>query len=198
MDTKYTEIECLKLEIEKRMGKPLRSPTDFNQLSLRLQKELKEEISISTIKRIWGYVETKHNTRYTTLSILSRFVGCTDWYDFRLSLRRRNIMEPDSIPEEQIRTACLRTGDKIELGWEPGCTCEIEYIGNNCFRVKESANNILRKDDTFKALIFNLNQPLYVSELDHGDNKKCTYVTGRDNGLTTILLTIGKSSTNTK
>lgn len=44
MDTKYTEIECLKLEIEKRMGKPLKSPTDFNQLSLRLQKELKEEI----------------------------------------------------------------------------------------------------------------------------------------------------------
>ena len=40
MDTKYTEIECLKLEIEKRMGKPLKSPTDFNQLSLRLQKEL--------------------------------------------------------------------------------------------------------------------------------------------------------------
>lgn len=31
MDTKYTEIECLKLEIEKRMGKPLKSPTDFNQ-----------------------------------------------------------------------------------------------------------------------------------------------------------------------
>ncbi len=44
MDTKYTEIECLKLEIEKRMGKPLKSPTDFNQLSLRLQKELKEDV----------------------------------------------------------------------------------------------------------------------------------------------------------
>ena len=127
MDTKYTEIECLKLEIEKRMGKPLKSPTDFNQLSLRLQKELKEEISISTIKRIWGYVEAKHNTRYTTLSILSRFIGYIDWYDFCLSLRRRNIMERDAMPEKQIRTASLKTGDKIELGWAPDCTCEIEY-----------------------------------------------------------------------
>lgn len=165
MDTKYTEIECLKLEIEKRMGKPLKSPTDFNQLSLRLQKELKEEISISTIKRIWGYVEAKHNTRYTTLSILSRFIGYIDWYDFCLSLRRRNIMERDAMPEKQIRTASLKTGDKIELGWAPDCTCEIEYIGDSCFRVEESSNNKLCKGDTFKTLIFNLNKPLYVSEL---------------------------------
>ena len=93
----------------------MKSPPDFNQLSLRLQKELKEEISISTIKRIWGYVEAKHNTRYTTLSILSRFIGYIDWYDFCLSLRRRNIMERDAMPEKQIRTASLKTGDKIEL-----------------------------------------------------------------------------------
>lgn len=112
MDTKYTEIECLKLEIEKRMGKPLKSPTDFNQLSLRLQKELKEEISISTIKRIWGYVEAKHNTRYTTLSILSRFIGYIDWYDFCLSLRRRNIMERDAMPKNRSAQQALRRATK--------------------------------------------------------------------------------------
>ena len=198
MDTKYTEIECLKLEIEKRMGKPLKSPTDFNQLSLRLQKELKEEISISTIKRIWGYVEAKHNTRYNTLSILSRFIGYIDWYDFCLSLRRRNIMERDAMPEKQIRTASLKTGDKIELGWAPDCTCEIEYIGDSCFRVEESSNNKLCKGDTFKTLIFNLNKPLYVSELEHGDSKQCTYITGKDNGLTTLQLTIGQSDAKAK
>lgn len=176
----------------------MKSPTDFNQLSLRLQKELKEEISISTIKRIWGYVEAKHNTRYTTLSILSRFIGYTDWYDFCLSLRRRNIMEYDSIPEKQIRTSSLKHGDKIELGWAPDCKCEIEYIGDNSFRVEESTSSKLHKGDTFKTLIFNLNKPLYVSELEHGDNKQCTYITGKDNVLTTLQLTIAKSDATIK
>lgn len=107
-------------------------------------------------------------------------------------------MERDAMPEKQIRTASLKTGDKIELGWAPDCTCEIEYIGDSCFRVEESSNNKLCKGDTFKTLIFNLNKPLYVSELEHGDSKQCTYITGKDNGLTTLQLTIGQSDATAK
>lgn len=198
MYTYYAEIESLKLEIEDKMKRPLRSPTDFNQLSLSLQKELKEEISVSTIKRLWGYVEACHHTRYTTLSILSRFLGYADWYDYCLSLRRRNMVEPISLSEKQIRTSCLRPGDKIEIAWEPDCRCLIEYTGNQRFRIEESSGNRLCKGDTFKAMIFNLNRPLYISELNHGDITLCTYITGKNNGLTRLLLKTGKTDGRTE
>ena len=65
------------------------------------------------------------------------------------------------------------------------------------FVAQELINKVKSKCCGIKV-IFNLNKPLYVSELEHGDSKQCTYITGKDNGLTTLQLTIGQSDAKAK
>jgi len=81
----HAEIERLKLEVEKQVGRHLRSPCDFDLLSFKVNEKIHERISTSTIKRLWGYITTTHKPRLSTLSILARYVGFMDWDNFSQS-----------------------------------------------------------------------------------------------------------------
>lgn len=69
-------------EVEQRMGKKLRTPGDFDEMLLRMRMTTGDSLSLSTIKRVWGYVRSNSNTRLHTLSVLARFAGYEDWDDF--------------------------------------------------------------------------------------------------------------------
>ena len=66
----------------KKIQKKLLTPSDFDLLAASIAKESHDRISLSTLKRVWGYVNNKHRLRNETLSILARFVGYNDWTDF--------------------------------------------------------------------------------------------------------------------
>ena len=78
------EIRELIRLVESKLGRPLAAPVDFSLLSLEVEKTLNETISISTIKRLVGYVNDEHKPSVTTLNLLARYVGypnfpeCTD------------------------------------------------------------------------------------------------------------------------
>ena len=64
-------VDILKDTIEKKFGRKLRTPADYNALSLSIVKDVKENISLSTLKRIWKYVKSTHTPSENTLSIIS-------------------------------------------------------------------------------------------------------------------------------
>ena len=53
MDT-LKDIEKLKQAIEKKAGRTMRSPVDFDRLSYLIHENIREQISPSTLKRLWG------------------------------------------------------------------------------------------------------------------------------------------------
>ena len=55
MDT-LKDIEKLKQAIEKKAGRTMRSPVDFDRLSYLIHENIREQISPSTLKRLWGYL----------------------------------------------------------------------------------------------------------------------------------------------
>ena len=57
MDT-LKDIEKLKQAIEKKAGRTMRSPVDFDRLSYLIHENIREQISPSTLKRLWGYVSS--------------------------------------------------------------------------------------------------------------------------------------------
>ena len=59
MDT-LKDIEKLKQAIEKKAGRTMRSPVDFDRLSYLIHENIREQISPSTLKRLWGYVSSSH------------------------------------------------------------------------------------------------------------------------------------------
>lgn len=73
------EIQSLRRDIEQRMGVALQSPADFEHLIQQIWDKQHSVLSLSTIKRIWGYVQSNSAPRLSTLNTLSQFLDYADW-----------------------------------------------------------------------------------------------------------------------
>lgn len=186
--TNNIEITTLLSSIEERLGRPVKSPTDFDLLSLRISETISEHISSTTLKRLYGYISTDHTPRYSTLSTLSRFVGYSDWDDFCLRGVNTSSSESGFLSCKQIDVCNLTVGDRIELCWRPNRRCVIIYNGNNCFTIQEAYRTKIVPGDTFTALSFMLGHPLYISDLRHDDDIPRSYVAGCRYGLSGISI----------
>lgn len=180
------ELLWLRVEVENKMKRHLSSPTDFNKLSLQIQLELNEYLSVSTIKRLWGYVGRQHAPRISTLDILARFTGNESWLEFCNKLIREHRIESSIFTTEQILSEQLEAGDRIALAWNPDRECILEYLGNNSYKVVNAINSKIAVGDTFSTLFFSLNQPLIVTNLKHEGKDAGSYIAGKANGLTTL------------
>lgn len=97
------EVRKLCELIELTVGRKMMTPKDFEFLSNTIMQRLHMSVSPTTLKRLWGYVRENVCTRFTTLSILSRFVGYHDW-DHLCSALFASGEEPD---EQLIMTRCV-------------------------------------------------------------------------------------------
>ncbi len=65
------QLSALRQAVEDRYGQAINSPADFAGLCDQLALVQGEQISVSTLKRIWGYVTGYSTIRVSTLNILS-------------------------------------------------------------------------------------------------------------------------------
>ena len=61
------EITELKQQIEDSVGRKMKTSNDFTFLSGAIWERTHENISTSTLKRLWGYVDGPDTTRNSTL-----------------------------------------------------------------------------------------------------------------------------------
>lgn len=179
-------IECLKNDIEKKVGRSIKSPVDFDFLSRYIQSEINETLSTSTLQRLWNYVATKSLPRLSTLSLLSRFLGYSCWDSYVADLLRNKVTESDYITMKLIRTKDLNQGDVLRVGWNPGRECKIRYIGDYYFSVISSIQSKLKEGDTFMAMSFSLGNPLQIINLVQNGGAPCAYTAGAKTGLTIL------------
>ena len=190
MDT-LKDIEKLKQAIEKKAGRTMRSPVDFDRLSYLIHENNREQISPSTLKRLWGYVSSSHMPRYSSLSTLARYIGYPDWDAFCQS--SPTITESYFFTSETIHSANLQPGKRLKIAWNPDRQCTIEYQGNSTFSVIESFNTQINKGDSFQVEHFYLHQPLILTNLCRritptSFSEPINYAIGYQTGLTSIQL----------
>lgn len=75
------EYEKLCRAVERELHREMKTPQDFDYLSEQVMKRLSESVSPTTLMRLWGY-RPSVKTRYSTLDILSRFIGFDDYTQF--------------------------------------------------------------------------------------------------------------------
>ena len=75
-------ITLMRQLVEESANHTVNTSNDFIFLSGEIQGRLNENLSVSTLKRLWGYVEGYASVRPSTLDILARFVGFPDWETF--------------------------------------------------------------------------------------------------------------------
>ena len=181
------EIKCLRSDLEQRVGQQLQSPADFQLLIQQIWEKNHAVLSLSTIKRLWGYVESNGEPRLSTLNTLAKFLDLADWNAYLVSLEQRGGIESAIFTGEGIQTADLQAGDRIAVAWEPNRQCTFRYLGDNQFVVEESKNAKLQQGTIFSAARFMIGQPMYLDNILLADGTRTSYVAGKRNGLTSVI-----------
>ena len=175
------EISELKQQIEECVGRKMRTSNDFTFLSGAIWERTHENLSTSTLKRLWGYVDGPDTARNSTLEILSRFLGFNDWDGFINHISQTS--GSDQVQSEHIRTEDLSVGDLVSVSWKPNRRCTFRYLGDYRFIVESAENSKLKVGNTFRCGLFILGEPLYLNDLVQGNNPPVAFVVGNKDGL---------------
>lgn len=175
------DFDRLKMEVESLVGRTIKVPKDFIFLERQIQGYTQATISVSTLKRMWGYVTSNSKPSRYNLDVLSRMVGYTDWEAF--ASNDAEVASSRFFVKSKLIAAALEVGEEVKLTWSPGRIVTIQYKGNGLFEVKESVNSKLAKGDTFICHQFVADEPLYLSNLQHIGMPSCNYVAGQNGGV---------------
>lgn len=187
--SKKLALQTLIQITNKNLGFTPKTPTDLNELSWTIQKKTGYTISLSSLKRLWGYVDYKSFPSPNTLNILSRFNDYDDWEDFLKS----NELAPAGETSEYLSGSVvdaesLNIGDNLKINWEYDKSCELEYLGDHRFKIIESENIKLQSGDIFTMHSVCVGLPFFAAEISRGSEIIPGYVGAKNNGITSILL----------
>ena len=160
MSVSSPEIIQLRSDIEKQLAQTFHSPADFQWLIHQIWDKQHTILSLSTIKRLWGYVPSNGVPRLSTLNTLSQFLGYANWNAYLVALEQRGGNESAMFQGEGISSSALQPNDRIEVCWQPNRKCVFCYLGNNQFVVEESKNAKLHIGDRFSAATFMVGNPM--------------------------------------
>lgn len=188
MSKEIPELKYLLAEVEKTYGRGVHTTTDFEALSVVIERDINERLSASTLKRLWGYVSNNSSPSLTTLNILSRFVGKDDFRTFCEDLKTKSAFESGFFTSLSVSTSDLRPGNAVRIGWNPDRIVCLEYLGEHRFRVTHNYNSSLQEGDEFEVSSFFLGYPLYIPRILRNGEYTPSYIAGSVNGLTTLEL----------
>lgn len=110
-------IEKLKQEIIATLGRTIDSPTDFDYLSIKIADKTGDVISVSTLKRLFGYIKGSVTPRPSTLSSLARYVGYSGWSEFCAAQSLlSNELPPYGVTKKRFKIAVLVIGGAVVVG----------------------------------------------------------------------------------
>lgn len=188
MSDKLTDKEVIsKLcqAIEKRFGRKMLSPRDFDYLSEELSK-IGKRISGSTLKRIWGYnrdISDNYKPYNYTLISLVNGLGFKNIEDFVEHYDDKEIQSAQYIGET-ITIESIMPGSVVELSWMPDRVCNLICMEKGLFKVVHSENGRLYPGDVVKFQSLTQNAPLYFNEVVRpATNEKFIYTAGQRTGI---------------
>lgn len=182
-------ISNLLAEVERKIGRTLRTPTDFQYLSLQISKEGKgyESLSISTIKRLYKYINSSHEPSQQTLTILAHFIGYKDWDTFRRfqsTLAKQTSGFLSNIDDVLTKT---KIGDTLYIQWNPNRKIKVQNQGSRRVIVIASENSQLIVGDSFKLSEIKNDKPLLATDFIRDGMSMPDYIMGRNDGVNVYL-----------
>ncbi len=180
---RFPELSYLLSRVEQKYGRSVNTSTDFESLSVTIEREIGEFISASTLKRLWGYVSLQPSPRVATMDVLSRYVGYASFAAFRKALKDDPSSGSAFFSTRFVVSDELGEGDAVTIGWAPDRLVRLGYLGASRFRVLESVNSKLCVGDEFCASQFMLGYPLFLDRILREGSYTPSYVAGKTEGL---------------
>lgn len=177
------ELAYLLTEVENKYGRRIATTTDFESLSFVIEHQTGEQISSSTLKRLWGYVSLNPTPRIATLDILARFVGYKNFKAFCEGLMESKAFVSTFFTSRYQTVAELATGVDVTIGWAPNRLVRLNYLGDFQFEVLSSENSQLMPGDRFEMSEIIIGYPLYISRILRNGEYTPSYVAGSNKGI---------------
>lgn len=181
-------IDSLKREVEKRAGFMPEFLPDFERLRDAISVSSPDTLSLSTLKRLWGYVEGWQSPRISTLDILARYVGQPDYRHFVEHCDKENPAQSNFLTTDVLSVHHLKPGTELELTWLPGRRVRLRYEGDFSFEVLENQASKLREGYHLRCTLLGQGHPLYADVLVPGECDSRPYLAGKESGINFRLL----------
>lgn len=163
------------------------TPAEFNKLSYAISQKTQQQISSSSIKRLWGYVKYDGYPSRSTLNTLARFNGFKDWNSFMSEISNDDSGESSAFHEDSlVNAASLNIGDKLVIKWDSNKGCTLEYISYLRFKVIRARNIKLQAGDTATIHSVCIGLPIFVSNIQRGTSILPLYIGAKKVGVTSI------------
>ncbi len=171
-------IKAVELSLRRKMA----SQRDFVLLSEEIRQSIGENVSPTTLRRLWGRTSEEVTPRRYTLDILARFLhfGCYDEF----CANSKEEVQSNFIFSKKIMASELYVGQMLRLSWSPDRVCVIQFKGNEQFVVVDALNTKLSVGDTFVCHLFMEHEPAYLDNLIHEGTGPYRYVAGKKAGIT--------------
>lgn len=82
INTQEEALSRLLRRVEEKVGREMKTPKDFEFLSAQIFEQTRRTISVSTLKRVWGYIDSYRSIRESTLDLLAQFAGYDNYQHF--------------------------------------------------------------------------------------------------------------------
>ena len=171
------------------LGCPVVYPSDCERLSLDIQTKINQVVGVTTLKRLFGFVNDVKQPRTATLDLLAKYAGYDSYLEMLRKLYGKGDSDFESLPD--IDVANLHRHDKIRFTYLPDRDVTLEYLGNYRFEVVETKGSSLQKGDIIETTNLCLNQPLKATKVERDGNHLGRYVAGKVSGLTSLLIIPG-------
>ena len=181
MITQEEALSRLLGQVEEKVDRKMKTPKDFDFLVGQIYEKTHRSISASTLKRLWGYVDSYPSIRESTLNLLARYTGRKDFRTLCLELQQTS----DFFSATTVRSQDVEAGCHLELHWLPDRVVTIRSLGGGVFEVEDPGRSKLCGGDRVEALEFIQGQPLYLS-VERDGKRLRPYVAGRARGITRI------------
>lgn len=176
-------IEILKEQIERMIGQPVKTPKDFTLLAEKIFGRIHVQLSPTTLKRLWGYLNEPVAPRPSTLNYLAQFLGYSNLASFCESVQCPLDPQSHLVIGRMVAAEQIPLRAHIRLTWAPERVCEIVHEGNGRFSVLYSQKTKLQAGDTFECKLFIEQEPLYLYNLTHLGQAIPAYVAGKKDGI---------------
>ena len=181
------EVKRLKAMVSHSTNLPMTKHSDFNALYATIRSRTNETVGVSTLRRLWGYIDSYANIRNTTLDVLCRLVGIPDWHTFLADHCGQSDMQTSHrVINATVDTHALPAGARLVIEWNPNRRLVVQHEGRGGFVVEEASNSKIKEGDRFHCNRFTMAQPLYIDNLIQSDNPPTLFVVGKQGGLTRV------------
>lgn len=142
---------------------------DFNALTDEISKETGRTIGLTTIKRLFGYIDDDRKTSQYTLNTLALYLGYSDWKEYSIS---KNLDSDWNFDTDKVLIAEQTTGTKINVKYLDRIVTFVvsEYDNQKVLRVEKAENSSLKVNDILLVNSLQVGKIIEADKVIRGKN----------------------------